>query len=177
MDMIVEEVLQGKKGAATRFYQTYASKLRRYLLAKLPEEEVEEILQDTFLSAFDSLPLYKGTASISTWLIAIARHEVADFYRKHYVRQIVEKTTPLFDQAISEMESPEFIWQKKNKRAAFVRIYQALSQSYQEILSLRFELGMSIKEISIRMKLSSKATESLLYRARQAFMSAYVTQN
>ena len=103
MEKIVEEVLAGKKGAATIFYKENAPKLRRYLAIKLPESEVEEILQDTFLSAFDSLPLYRGESSISTWLISIARHEVSDFYRKRYVRKTVEMTAPLFENMVSEM--------------------------------------------------------------------------
>ncbi len=173
MDLIVKEVLEGKKGAATAFYKEFAVKLRRYLNTKLPEEEVEEILQDTFLSAFDSLPLYRGESSILTWLISIARHEVADFYRKRYVRQAVEKTTPLFENMVSEVLSPEFVMEKKKVEKKFFYTYHKLSGQYQDILSYRYEMSMSVKEIAQRMDLSFKATESLLYRARLAFREEY----
>src|SRR5690348_16054204 len=110
MDILVAEVLAGKRGAATRFYRAYSPKVRAYLRVKLSDEaDIEDILQDTFLSAFDSLPLYRGESSVSTWLTSIARHEVADFYRKRYVRSVVEKTTPLFEDLLSELESPEFV--------------------------------------------------------------------
>lgn len=143
------------------------------MAAKLPEEEVEEILQDTFLSAFDSLPLYRGESSVSTWLISIARHEVADFYRKRYIRQAVEKTAPLFENMMSEIMSPEFVMEKKKIERRFFATYRGLSRQYQDILSYRYELSMSVKEIAERMDLSFKATESLLYRARLAFREAY----
>lgn len=173
MEQIVSEVLGGQSGAATKFYRTYAAKLRRYLMAKLPDPEVEEILQDTFLSAFDSLPLYRGESSVSTWLISIARHEVADFYRKRYIRQAVEKTAPLFENMVSEILSPEFDYEKKKIEKRFFATYRELSKQYQDVLSYRYELSMSVKEISERMELSFKATESLLYRARLAFREAY----
>lgn len=173
MERLVEEVLQGKKGAATKFYKAYVSKLRRYLSAKLPEEEVEEVLQDTFLSAFDSLPLYRGQCQVSTWLISIARHEVADFYRKKYVRRVIEKTSPLFDNMVSEMFAPEFVWEKEKVEKRFFTTYKNLSKQYQDILSYRYELSMSVREIAERMDLSFKATESLLFRARLAFKAAY----
>lgn len=178
MEQLIQDVLEGKAGAATRFYREFAPKIKRYLQGRLgQEQDVEDILQDTLLSAFDSLPLYRGEASISTWLLSIARHEVADFYRKRYVRAMVEKTAPLFEEMVTELETPEFALKKKNLRGKFLRVYRGLSKQHQEILSLRFEMGMSVKEIAERMKLPFKATESLLYRARQAFELAYAAQD
>ena len=173
MDLIVKEVLEGKRGAATRFYRQFAPKLRRYLATKLPEQEVEEVLQDTFLSAFDSLPLYRGEANVFSWLVSIARHEVADFYRKKYVRIAVEQTSPLFENMVSETLSPEFVYEKKKIEKKFFQVYRGLTQQYQDILSYRYELSMSVKEIAERMDLSFKATESLLFRARLAFKAEY----
>lgn len=174
MEQLVRDVLAGKRGAATKFYRTYAPRVRSYLLSRLPsEQDSEEILQDTFLSAFDSLLLYRGESSLSTWLLSIARHEVADFYRKRYVRQAVEKTSPLFEEMILSSETPEFVMEKKRLRRRFVGAYRSLSREYQDVLSFRFELSLSVKEIAGRMNMSFKATESLLYRARQAFAAAY----
>ena len=167
------DVLLGKKGSATKFYKDYAPKIRRYLMAKLPEAEVEEILQDTFLSAFDSLSLYRGESSVSTWIVAIARHEVADFYRKKYVRVAVEKTSPLFDNMVSDILSPEFEWEKKKMEKRFFSTYRVLSKQYQDVLSYKYELSMSVREIAVRMEMSFKATESLLFRARVAFREEY----
>lgn len=173
MEKLISDVIGGKAGSATKFYKTYAERLRRYLVAKLDSEDVEELLQDTFLSAFDSLSLYRGESSVLTWLISIARHEVADFYRKKYVRKVVEKTTPLFDNVMSEISSPEFEMEKKKIEKKFFKTYYGLSDQYQDILSYRYELSMSVKEIAIEMGLSFKATESVLYRARLAFREAY----
>jgi RNA polymerase sigma-70 factor (ECF subfamily) len=173
MERLVEEVLQGKRGAATRFYHAFAPKVRRYLQAKLADEAVEEILQDTFLSAFDSLPLYKGEAQVTTWLISIARHEVADYYRKRAVRRAVEQTSPLFEGMVSDLLSPEFVYYQDRLRGRFMAAYHSLSRTYQDILSYRYELSLSVKEIATRMDLTPKATESLLYRARMAFVAAY----
>lgn len=173
MEHLIERVIRGERGAASAFYKVCAPKLRRYLQSKLPEGEVEEILQDTFLSAFDSIALYRGESNVTTWLISIARHEVADFYRKRYVRAAVEKTSPLFENMVSEVMSPEFVYEKQKIEKKFFAAYRSLSGQYQDILSYRYELSMSVREIAERMEMSFKATESLLYRARLAFREAY----
>lgn len=177
MEQLIEEVLAGKKGAATKFYRTYSARVRKYLVSRLPsEQDSEDILQETFLSAFDSLLLYRGEASVISWLLSIARHEAADFYRKRYVRQVVEKTSPLFEEMVQTAETPEFAMEKKKLRRRFLKAYRSLSGQYQDILSFRFELSLSVKEIAARMKLSPKATESLLFRARRAFAAAYAQE-
>ncbi|MCE7897740.1 hypothetical protein DCC61_00355 [Candidatus Microgenomates bacterium] len=174
MDHLVEQVLSGQKGAATRFYHKYSPMLRRFLNAKLPSPaDAEELLQDTFLSVFDSLPLYRGECSVISWIYSIARHEVADFYRKRYVRELVEKTNPLFEELLETVETPEKVWDKTKVRARFFGAYKSLNQSYQDVLSYRYELSLSVKEIAVKMRLTFKATESLLYRARVAFSLAY----
>lgn len=174
MERLIEQVLAGKRGAIRELYAKYAPGLRQYLRGRLKEEEdVEELLQDTFMSALDSLPLYRGTASFRTWLTSIARHEVSDWYRKRYVRQAVEKTAPLFEEMLPLMRGPEWELKKKMVKQKFRKSYQGLKQEYQDALSYRYELGMSVKEIAAKMNLSFKATESLLFRARAAFRLAY----
>ncbi len=174
MERLLREVLAGKRGAATRFYHQYVGIVRRYLLAKLPSEaDAEDVLQETFLSIFDSLPLYRGEAKLESWMMAIARHEAADFYRKRYVRRVVEMTSTLLEESAEEVGTPEFEWKKKQLERRFAQAYRQLSKQYQRVLSLRFELGMSVKEVAITMKMSFKATESLLFRARQAFAVVY----
>lgn len=174
MDTLVKSVLLGKKGAAEALYRTYSMEIRRYLHGRLREAaDIEELLQDTFISVFDSLPLYRGTSGLKTWILAIARHEVADFYRKRYVRQVVEKTVPLYDAMMAELASPEFEMKKSGIKRRFLSAYRSLKQEYQDVLSYRYELGMSVQEVAVRMELPFKATESLLHRARVAFRLAY----
>lgn len=177
MELIVIEILEGKKGAASRFYREYSPKIRRFLLKKMPtERDAEDVLQEVFLSAFDCLPTYRGESRILTWLYAIARHEVADYYRKRYVRELVEKTSPLFEELLETAETPEKAWERSKMKARFINAYKSLTRSHQDILSYRYELSLSVKEIAEKMKLSFKATESLLYRARSAFAVAYEQQ-
>jgi len=177
MDKLVEAVVKGERGAVATLYRIHSTSVRQYLRSKLGRaEDVEELLQDTFISVFDSLSLYRGESSLKTWILSIARHEVADFYRKRYVRQVVEKTAPLFDEIVAELSSPEFEMKKKGIKSQFLQAYSSLKREYQDVLSYRYELGMSVQEVARRMDLPFKATESLLYRARVAFRQAYETR-
>ncbi|MEI6690689.1 MAG: RNA polymerase sigma factor [bacterium] len=177
MDEAVRQVLSGNKGAATLFYRRFEGLLRHFLQQKVSNDTVvEELLQDTFLSAFDALPMYRGEASVKTWLISIAKHEVADYYRKRYVRKVVEQTGILWDGVAESLTTPEIEWKKTEMSERFDRAFARMSKKYQKIIEMRYQKELSVKEIAKKLTLPFKATESLIFRARIAFAEAYGTE-
>jgi len=174
MEKIVSEVLAGKKGSATRLYREYSPGLKRYLVSKLPTNaDAQELLQEVFISAFDSLPLFAGQSSLKTWIYSIARHEVADFYRKRYVRKAIEVTGQLYEGIAVEMGTPEFEMKKNLIRERYEKAMRGLNDKYRKVIEYKYEMDLSVKEIAERMNMTFKATESLLYRARMAFIALY----
>src|SRR6187549_3469283 len=45
-------------------------------------EEAEDLVQETFLSAFKSLSGFKGNSTEKTWLTSILKNKIIDYYRK-----------------------------------------------------------------------------------------------
>ena len=166
MEKCVQEVLAGKKGAATLFYRAFAPAVKRFLQGEVGSEVVvQELLQDTFLSAFDALPMYRGESSVKTWLLSIARHEVLDYYRKRYVRKVVEQTGVLWEGVGESLATPEMEWKKMEMSARFDQALGRISRRYRKVLELRYQRGLSVKEIASKLALPFKATESLIFRA------------
>lgn len=61
----------------------YADYLYNYAIARVSEAEVaKDLVQETFFAGLKSAGNYKGTASERTWLIAILKRKVIDYYRK-----------------------------------------------------------------------------------------------
>lgn len=56
--------------------------------------EVDDLVQETYLRAFRSLPSYRGDAPVQAWLLSIARHVCADHVRKRTrQRRLVDRIT------------------------------------------------------------------------------------
>lgn len=63
----------------------YTGDLLRYTLARVKGTEIaEDIVQLTFVSAWETLDRFAGDSSPRTWLFAILKHKLADHYRKSY---------------------------------------------------------------------------------------------
>lgn len=134
------------------------------LRALLPPEVVDDVTQDVFIAAVRAIRRYRARASFRTWISAIARHKVADFYRARGRQpQTVELDPDIND--VSEQST----WQEQ----ALVRMaMQSLPNPYQEVLLLRFAEGLPFQDIAESLGLSLEATKSRYRRAMAAMAKA-----
>src|SRR3989344_6077802 len=88
-------------------------RLTRFVSQKVADPmDVDEIVQDSLLSALDSLPGFRGQSQLFTWVCGIARHEVMDFYRRKKIKQIVFSKLPFLEKLVSQALGPELAYQE-----------------------------------------------------------------
>ena len=63
-----------------RHYWRYVAAIGLRLLGD--DSELDDLVQETFLAAWQNLPSYRGESSVRSWLLGIARHKVEDYYRR-----------------------------------------------------------------------------------------------
>ena len=88
MKALVNRILDGDSQAVIEFYNLYSPKILKYLNVKLSPEDAQEILNDVFFEAVDSLTLLRNKDNISAWLYKIAQNKTADYYRKKKIKSI-----------------------------------------------------------------------------------------
>src|SRR5689334_24731064 len=68
----------GDERAATELVERHASALARFAVSSGERTEVDELVQDTFVRAFNSLDGFRGDSSFRTWLFTIERRLLLD---------------------------------------------------------------------------------------------------
>jgi len=170
----IKRILRGDSHAAVEFYRSCSPKILSYLSKKLPRyEDAQELTNDVFLDAIDSLSMLKKKKSIMAWLYRIAHNKTVDFYRRRKIKSVLLSQMPFLQVISSEINQPEFQFDKNKIRDTIESALHSLSQKYQKILMLHYEEKISVKELARVFNLSFKATESLLFRARRSFRLAY----
>lgn len=85
----------------SKWVETYADSLFNYAIVRTGEREVaRDLVQETFLSALESIKNFRGESSEKTWLFSILKNKVIDYYRK----KGSEKTVPASSAAGEENE-------------------------------------------------------------------------
>ena len=146
-----------------KIYQKYQERLLNFILQKVECcEDAEEILQETMLSALDSLPLFRGQSSLYTFLCSIAKHETADFYRRKKIKTFLFSRVPGLENIVSRALSPEMALEEKEIKDKVIRTLQSLSEGYSRILRLKYIDGLSYREIGRKLKKTAKLSRPSL---------------
>ncbi len=67
-----------------KWVQNYADSLYQYVIVRINDAALaEDIVQETFLSAWKARGSYRGQASEKNWLYAICKNKIIDHYRTH----------------------------------------------------------------------------------------------
>lgn len=171
---LISKVMSGDKQAVKDFYFFYKPKIWNFIKNKAQsQEDAQEIMQDTFLSAIDSLPLFSGKSKVSTWLCSIAYHEISDYYRKKRIKALVLSQAPILEQFLVTDFDINEDFDKKELQLEIENTLSKLLPRYQHVLRQKYLQGLSVLEIASSLGESLKATETALYRARIAFATAW----
>ncbi len=74
---------QEDPSAFADLYRQHVKQVYRYVLARVSNVgDAQDLTSQTFLTALESLPNYRGQGAFGAWLMGIARHKVMDHYRQ-----------------------------------------------------------------------------------------------
>src|SRR5215510_11298099 len=127
---LVRAVLAGERDRFGRLYEVYAPMVHGILLARVPRDEVSDLVQEIFLHALKKLHTLRNAAAFGPWVAMIARNRAMDFHRA--ARETVEVT------------EQTAIAQSPNKTPGeILDLIRGLPDAYRETLVLRFVEGMT----------------------------------
>jgi RNA polymerase sigma-70 factor (ECF subfamily) len=148
---LVHAAQNGDRASFGTLYARYARSIHGILLARVPRAEVDDLMQDVFLSAMNRLRSLRDPAAFAGWLAIIARNRAIDWHR----------------QAPDTTELPETLAAKAAPASEAARALEAIQQlpeAYRETLVLRLVEGMTGAEIAERTGLRAESVRVNLHR-------------
>jgi len=136
---------RGDPAAATAIVSRHSDALARFAVNLGEREDVEELVQDTFVRAFGSLHSFRGDSALRTWLFTIERRLVLD--RRRAARRApvsVEVTDASAATEFTALDSMVAAETAQRVREAMER----LSPTQREVFTLRVSEGLSYREIA-----------------------------
>ena len=157
---------EGDRAAFGGLYARYARMVHGILLARVPANDVDDLVQDVFLRAMPRLADLRDVARFGPWLAAITRNRANDYYRQTRAVAVVTESLPE-----DEAELPATNTSSSDAEAAMILAFvRSLPETYRETLILRLVEGMTGPEIatcapaltpgSVRVNLCTEACSS-----------------
>jgi RNA polymerase sigma-70 factor, ECF subfamily len=158
-DALVAAAQAGDREAFGRLYERFGPMVHGVLLARVPYAEVDDLVQDVFLAAFQRLSTLRAPGAFGSWLAAIARNRAADYHRRPATEQITS-------------DVPDAGVRPEADALAVLAVIQSLPSAYRETLVLRLVEGMTGDEISQRTGLTPASVRVNLHRGMKRLREA-----
>jgi RNA polymerase sigma-70 factor (ECF subfamily) len=152
--LLVERICAGDADAFNEIYKMFAPLIHGVVLARVPREEAQDIVQEVFLAAYKSLHTLRDRNAVGPWLVRIARNLTVEYYRR----------------AKPADELPETLGGKQRpsaEAAEALRAIRSLPEAYSETLVLRLIEGMSGNEIAEATGLKPESVRVNLHRGME----------
>lgn len=163
-DPIAERIRAGAhREAAALCARAHAQALGRLCMAMLGSQaEADEAVQETLLAAHDAMPGYRGEGTVRAWLFGIARRTCA---RRVEARDRQERRLRLVHDASADARLPDEALAARRRAARVRQALEQLRPSEREALVLRYEAGLSFKEIGVACGIDEAAARKRASRA------------
>ncbi len=175
---IALRVQQGDKEAFGTLVDRYEPKISRYGMKFLSRnEDIQDIVQDIFLSAYQNIQGFNTAQRFSPWIYRIAHNTFINALKKHSHRPL---TLIDFDALVSHIvyEDPaESERTQKEMRAMIDKGLEQVAPKYKEVLILYYLEDMSYKEIAQVLHIPTSTVGIRLKRAKEALKSVYTQTN
>jgi RNA polymerase sigma-70 factor, ECF subfamily len=122
---------------------------------------VEDLVQETFLRAYDRLSTFNPEYRFKTWLLAIANNLGIDTLRRR--RDVVEFNPEVHGRVV---RSPEAVATEAERAKSVQEAVMTLPENYSVPLVLRYAEGLTYAEIAEVLGITVPALKSRLFRAR-----------
>lgn len=171
---LVKRILCGEKEFYEILVRRNNQKLYRIIRSYLrEEEEIEDIMQNTYLKAFSKLYQFKFEASFSTWLIRIGINEsLTRLKEKGKFYHLTEHSENLRNNTILEIPdhkqlNPQGKMIQREAKQLLENAIDHLDVKYKTVYMMREVEEMSLKEISVVLDLSLPNVKVRLHRSRK----------
>ncbi len=174
-------ILDGEAGAAAELLDEHLTPIYQFVHFRVGRDRalVEDVVQDTFLVALQSLANWDGRSSLRGWLIGIAKNKIREARRRRVpvpLDDVLAEADAEIDAILADVAReplPDHVLELRETSDLVGAALSSLPADYQRALLDKYVDGRSTADIARASGRSEKAAESLLSRSRAAFARVF----
>ncbi len=161
--LLIEQALDGNEHSFSQLVLFHQVKLRQYLLSRCHNyHDADDVVQDTFISAYKYLHTYNPNWQFNTWLFTIANRLIVKqnkrYYRNHHDLADCDASVELDDFDI-------------DKNNIWIQVKKVVSAQSYDVLWFFYVEELPVKEIAKILQRSTSWVKISLYRSKKKLSS------
>lgn len=176
---LIHAALKGNQDAYKRLMKKYYIPLFNLIYRLIHnKDEVEDLTQEAFVKAFQSLQYFNEEYAFSTWLYKIASNNTIDYIRKKKLETFSIDKPIASEENDYKFELPDTTYQpdkeiiNRQKTALLTKAIGELPEKYRRVIVLRHVEEYDYAEIAKMLKLPIGTVKAHIFRARELLYKA-----
>ncbi|MBK6507698.1 MAG: sigma-70 family RNA polymerase sigma factor [Ignavibacteria bacterium] len=172
--ILIEEALKGKQASYERLMKKYYQLIHNLVYRMISrKEDVEDLTQEAFIKAFNSLHNFDKQFAFSTWLFKIATNNAIDYLRKKKLATFsIDKD---FDSEDNDMKfeipdneyKPDRLLIDEQMKIVLDQAIESLPDKYRLVIVMRHKQEKEYEEIAQELKIPLGTVKAHIFRGRE----------
>jgi len=177
-DSLLKRAQQGDMEAFAELFEPLRPAVQRTACRLVAPDDVDDVVMEVFLKAWQSIPRFRGGSALSTWLYRIAHNCAMDVRRRQQRRrestlsEMVEEDQPLPDMPDDRQPTADKVLADAELAGKVRQGVERLPFEYRTTLQLRFADGLSYAEIAAATGVSIGTVMSRLFYGKRKLRKA-----
>ena len=159
--ILIEEIISGNKNAYGKLVKKYAKSLY-FFINKIvfDKNEIDDLVQDTFIKAFENIEKYNKQFAFSTWLFFLGKNICIDFLRR-------KKMNLVYDYDFGKDSDNITILDQIIIGEDVIKLNKAINKlkpKEQEVIKLKYIEELKTKQVAIKLDIGEKYINRVIYR-------------
>lgn len=164
---IVDRILQGELHLQELLYDRYSTKIFHKCLSIIKDREAaKDCTHDIMVKIFMKLGDFKGKSAFSLWVHSISYNYCMDYLSKQKRLDFSDYSDHEYEAVANDDESLESKLLQDLKLTQLEIVFEQLTPDERIILLMRYQDGLSVKEISDTLNVGESAVKMRLKRSR-----------
>jgi RNA polymerase sigma-70 factor, ECF subfamily len=164
-ETLVERIARRDQLAMCALYARHSTRVYRFILRLVRDRVVaEDILSDAFLDIWRQASKFERRASVSTWILAIARFKALSHLRRRLDGTLDQE---IIDTIPDPAEDPEQVLQTKSRTELLHKSIAQLPAAQAEVVHLVYYHDKSIAEVATITGIPEATVKTRMFYARR----------
>lgn len=173
-NILINNALEGDQAAYEKLMKKYYQLIYNLIFRMISrKEDVEDLTQEAFIKAFNSLQNFDRQFAFSTWLFKIATNNAIDYLRKKKLNTFsidkeIESEESDFKFEIPDLENkPDREIIEDQRKKILDEAIESLPPKYKEVIILRHKFDKEYEEIAKELKIPLGTVKAHIFRGRE----------
>lgn len=177
IDVLLKSCMAGKQSAQLEVYNRYYKAMYNTAIRIVKNSaQAEDIMQESFLSAFTKLETFKGEVTFGSWLKRIVINNSIYQYRKQQKKNEVALEEVMYKVEDNDGITSDYVFTEQ-KAQKVMETMKGLKDNYRISLTLHLIEGYDYEEMSEIMNMSYANCRTTVSRAKESLRNLLTQSN